>query len=61
MDLEKVRQVAVVPPNNDVKTSSRKCRPGKSAKARRGIEPMGENGVIYKAKKDMKRMFTNGN
>ena len=44
MELEKVRKVdkkpeyvGVVPPNNYVKTRSRKCGPGKSAKAREDL------------------------
>ena len=59
MELGKFKQteVSAIRPNYEMKKSSRKCRPGKSLKARKGIEPMGENGVIGKSKQDMKRMF----
>ena len=58
MELEKFQKV-VIPPNYELKKSSRKCRTGKSTKFRRGIEPVGENRVIWKSKQDMKRMFEN--
>ena len=56
---KKQTEVSVIPPNYEVKKSSRKCRPGKSMIMRRGIEPMGENGDIWKSKQDIKRMFEN--
>ena len=62
--LEVKVKIRTVPPKNHhrLKMSTRKAsRPEKSLgvpKIRRGVKPLGENGVIWKAKIDMKRMFT---
>ena len=62
MELEKFPKVSkkqtvvsTVPPNYEVTKSSRRSRPGKSMKARRGVEPVGENN--WNSKLNMKRMF----
>ena len=54
---KKQTEVSTVPNNYELKKSSRINRPGKSTKARRGVEPVGQNRVIWKSKIDMKRMF----
>jgi hypothetical protein len=66
-EIEKIKsemKIRTVLPKNHhrLKMSTRKNnRPEKSLgvpKIRRGVKPTGENGVIWKAKIDMKRMFT---
>ena len=63
-NLELKGKIRTVPPKNHhrLKMSTRKKnRHEKSLgvpKIRRGVKPTGENGVIWKAKIDMKRMFT---
>ena len=53
--------VGTVQPDNGLKLSSRRRRPTKGfAKRGRGVEPHGENGIIWKAKRDMQRMFEAG-
>ena len=60
MEIEKfLPKVSTVPRSYEIKKSSRKTRPKKSEKARRGIEPLGQNGVTWRSKQDMKRMFDN--
>ena len=58
---EAKEKIGTVPPDNHhgLKKSSR-SRHGKSRKVsgiRRGIKPLGENGIIWQGKLDMKRMF----
>ena len=53
----KQTEVSTVPNNYELKKSSRINRPGKSTKARRGVEPVGKNRVIWISKIYMKRMY----
>ena len=59
--LETTEEFKTVPPKIDgVKKSSRISRQKKSRKSgevRKGLKPIGENGVLWKSKIDMKRMF----
>ena len=60
--LDKIEsKVGTVPPKTNVQKSSRKSRVGKSRNAggvaRKGIKPIGENGELWKAKLNMRRMF----
>ena len=47
-NIHKTVIVGTVPPNNGLKISSRKNRPIKGIAKRRGVEPQGENGQIFK-------------
>ena len=54
-------EVSTVPPNIGLIRSSRRNRPEKTnKKVRRGVEPVGENKIIWKAKLEMKEMFVKG-
>ena len=44
-----------VPPNNGLRSSSRRHRPKPDIVKRRGVEPQGENGKIWKLKRNMQK------
>ena len=60
-DRAKQLPVSTVPPNYAVAMSTRrKMKNRKQEGVRKGVEPHGENGIIWKSKWQMKLMFTNG-
>ena len=59
----KVNKPGPIPPQpgNGLQTSSRRRRPVRGFPKRgRGVEPEGANGLLWKARRDMKRMFEAG-
>ena len=55
--IEKALHAETVPTKNGVRTSSRKKSRPRIGRARKGVEPKGENLTIWKSKQRMQEIF----
>ena len=58
--ISKALNARIVPPDNSVGISTRRKSRHEKSRARKGVEPIGENLLIWKSKQRMQEMFVTG-